>query len=260
MRTKFRVFAEAHIPNFQVFFPEFAMKDFFSNDEIEPFDIASFEETVGELSHAIILFPEAPGSFAETGYFSLQSDLVKKTILVLDADRQAGDSFISMGPAQKFAEKSVFRPILQISYSNPDFSSIQSRVTRHVPSNRQALVLPEKFKDLPKFELFCLIQKIVSLLEIARVDDIVFILRALFSSQISLPVTKKIISVLVGASYLEKIGSYGYYRCAGTKPILASIRDGFLGEDAAIKLEMSETLAYSDQEFQPILAGVDYVA
>ena len=63
MRTRFRDYCKEHHPEFEIFFPEFAMKDCFATGDEEQFDIADFEALIGELSHAIVLFPEAPGSW-----------------------------------------------------------------------------------------------------------------------------------------------------------------------------------------------------
>ena len=77
------------------------MKDYFSEAGTEPMDLADFESLIGALSHAIVIFPEAPGSYAETGYFSNVRELANKTILVLNQQYQSNDSFVMMGPARK---------------------------------------------------------------------------------------------------------------------------------------------------------------
>ena len=43
------------------------MNSIFSDELRELFDLADFEELVGEISYAIVVFPEGPGSYAETG-------------------------------------------------------------------------------------------------------------------------------------------------------------------------------------------------
>ena len=121
-----------------VFFqPEFAMENYFSQVGTEPFDIAEFEEIVGDLSCVIVLFPEAAGSFAEAGYFSAIEPLAKKTLIALNIEFQAIDSFISMGPAKRFSELSVYRPEIQLDYSNPDFSIISDRIRRFNPVRKK---------------------------------------------------------------------------------------------------------------------------
>ena len=130
MRVQFRKFCEANAGEFDIFFPEYAMENYFKEMSEEPFNIAQFEEIVGDLSHAIVLFPEAPGSFAETGYFSKTKALYKKTILALDAPRQKSDSFISLGPAKMINEGSNYHPNVQIDYKAPDFDQIIDRIRR----------------------------------------------------------------------------------------------------------------------------------
>lgn len=119
-----------NLPDFQIFLPESAMKNLFSGEVAEPFDIADFETLVGELSHAIVIFPEAPGSYAETGYFSAVQPLAKRSILVSDLKYQRDDSFISMGPAKKIGSLSLFQPIIQLDYAAPDFDVVTERIKR----------------------------------------------------------------------------------------------------------------------------------
>lgn len=139
MRRRFREEFDALLTGFEFFEPEYAMKSYFTLGDVEPFDIAEFEELVGELSHSIVLFPEAPGSFAETGYFSAIDQLGKKIVLALDSSRQKGDSFISLGPAKKIQDISVFQPNLQFDYDKPDFSLISERITSRRPLSHRTI-------------------------------------------------------------------------------------------------------------------------
>lgn len=107
MRPRFRKYVEKNAAEFDIFHPEFAMENLLTSRLSEPFDIADFESSIGNLSKAIVIFPEAAGSFAETGYFAAIPSLAKKTILVLDANYQAHDSFISQGPASKIDNASM---------------------------------------------------------------------------------------------------------------------------------------------------------
>jgi predicted Rossmann-fold nucleotide-binding protein len=137
MRILFREYCRNHKPSYQIFLPEYAIKNYFSEVANEQFDIADFEMLIGELSHAIVVFPEAPGSFAETGYFSAVEKLVNKIVLSLDAQYQGGDSFISLGPAKKIGAKSKFHPIIQTNYAAPDFEAITRRIERFPFSKKE---------------------------------------------------------------------------------------------------------------------------
>ena len=83
MRKRFQTYFGENLGEFEFFKPEFAMKNYFSEEDNQPFDIADFEKLVGELSHSIVIFPESAGSYAETGYFSAVPELASKTILAL---------------------------------------------------------------------------------------------------------------------------------------------------------------------------------
>lgn len=130
MRQQFATYCEQNLHDFEILFPEYAMPNYFSDDVQEPFDIADFEEIIGQLSHAIVIFPEAAGSFAETGYFSAIDVLANRTILALNTNYQNHDSFISLGPARKIGIRSKFHPVIQIDYNNPNFDDISTRLRR----------------------------------------------------------------------------------------------------------------------------------
>jgi hypothetical protein len=234
MRTRFRDYCFKHHPDFEIFFAEFAMRNYFSNGHREQFDLAAFEELVGELSHAIVLFPEAPGSYAETGYFSAVDKLASNTILAMDAHWQGKDSFISMGPARKIGAVSRFDPVIQTPYKQPAFEDIASRVLRFPFSKTMKQLAVDTFRALSTYELFCLLHKCFSLLTIATIDDILFLVNGIFSGQISKPKIKHITSVLVGANYLIEIGTYGHYRADKTKGDLLKLRTGCAHEEASI--------------------------
>lgn len=115
---------ESSLPGYQFFEPEFAMRKYWTLGDDEPFDITTFEELIGELSHSIIIFPEVPGSLAELGYFSAKPELSKKILLVLNEAHLKKDSFISIGPAKKIADVSTFQPNIEMDYRKPDFTRI----------------------------------------------------------------------------------------------------------------------------------------
>lgn len=238
MRMKFADYCRLNAPDVDVFFPEFAMKNYFNSERIEPFDIGDFEQLVGELSHSIVLFPEAPGSFAEAGYFSVVPELVKKTLLVLDARRQGNDSFLSMGPAKKFNSYSHFAGTLQLDYSNPDFAQIVGRIGRFPFHKNRKNLLTAKFNDHNPYEILCLIYQSVKLLRIATISDVLFVFRAIFKSRLSPETVKRVMSVLVGAGYLEGVGEYGHYSINPLKNSFTKIRIGSEGEESLVKLEL----------------------
>ena len=249
MRKRFQAHCSTNFPDIEIFFPEFAMRNYFSEETYAQFDIAEFEELVAELSHAIVLFPEAAGSFAETGYFCLTPKLCSKTILALDTKWQGNDSFISLGPALRFDRASVFRPIVQLSYVSPNFETITSRITRNkIQKTRKTLEILN-FKSQSSYELMCISYKLFDIMVIANIRDIIFMMKSLFKGRIIEEKIKRIISIMVGAGYIREIGEYGHYTIIGSPRDFLITRDGYREEETTARMELAAVYARSDPEF-----------
>ncbi|MCB2135941.1 MAG: retron St85 family effector protein, partial [Rhodobacteraceae bacterium] len=256
MRRRFQKEFKKLLPDYEFFEPEFAMKNYFTLGDDNPFDISEFEELVGELAISIVLFPEAPGSFAETGYFSARPDLAKKIVLAIDASRQRSDSFISLGPAKKIHDTSVFQPNIQLNYNNPDFEMISTRIKERAPlhSKKQSFSM-KKFSETRTFELFSLIQQIVQMLAFATTEDIEFILMGLYGGHISHSKVKKVISILVGAGRLVEVGEYGHLRVAEGKGSFLHLKDGFKTQYMELTVSVSSTFLEAEPELQMLAKG-----
>lgn len=253
MRPRFTAYCSANHPDLELFQPEFAMKDYFSAPGGTPFDLGTFERLVADLAHVIVLFPEAAGSFAETGYFAQDEQFRTKTILALDQHWQGDDSFISMGPARRFNEKSRFAGTMQLAYAAPDFSQIVKRLNRYgLPRNRKELTL-NTFADLPPYDLFCLLQKVIGTLGIATVEDVLAIFRSMFYGQIKPNKIKEMMSVLVGAKHLETVGGYGHYRMMAHRTDLMPARESQKGVENAIRLDLAAFYPTCTPDFLAIL-------
>ena len=257
MRRRFQAEFSRLLPDFEFFEPEFAMKSYFSLGDRHPFDIAEFEELVGELSHSIVIFPEAPGSFAETGYFSARPELARKIVLAIDSRRQRHDSFISLGPAKKIHDASLFQPNIQFDYDCPDFSIISTRITERAPlhKTRQHFCV-STFAETSTFELYALIQQLVYLLVLATIDDIEFFLRSIFQSQLSLSKVKKVVSILVGSKRLREVGEYGHITIDQRSERLLNVRDGFKTTSEVLTVDISAAFFDAEPEFQALVEGL----
>ena len=206
MRTYFKTYCEKHLPDYEIFLPESAMGSIFSEELSEPFDLADFEEIVGSISYAIVVFPEVPGSYAETGYFSAISKLAQKFILVMDYNRQHHDSFISLGPAKKISENSIFYPNINLNYSNPQFDTIIERIRSRRKHKFRKTLLLDKFSDLSAYEVAAILHTLVSLCRIATVGDIQYLFTAIFRNQFSSSRVQKVLSIFGGRSISKKRG------------------------------------------------------
>lgn len=249
MRMLFRAYCAENLKDFEIFFPEYAMENIFSTDPDEQFDIADFERMLSELSHAIVLFPEAAGSFAETGYFSAIEAISKRCILVLNLKYQNIDSFLSLGPAKKIGSRTIFHPLIQIDYGDPDFGTIIERIRRINPKKYKKSLSFENFQDLSTYEICCIIHEVINLLSIATIDDLTYIFNMLFKNRYSHAKIKQLVSILVGAEYLRHLGDYGHMSINPVKARLLELRDGHLEEERAIRLSLADLYQDSDADF-----------
>lgn len=257
MRNQFEEAFPQLLPDYEFFKPEFAMENYFSFGDTEPFDIADFETMVADLSIAIVLFPEAPGSFAELGYFSGQDNLARKTVLALDLNHQRSGSFISLGPAAKISKISVFGSPIQLDYKNPYLSHVSTRVAEHARlSKRKRKFSPTDFQNLTTFELFALIHRLVDLLVVATGEDIESVLRSLFGSKVSPSRIKKVISILIGSSRLIEVGEFGHLTASSKRPFALSLVDGAKTELTEISVEISALLYSGEDGFGPVLESL----
>jgi hypothetical protein len=254
MRNQFEKVFEKVLPDYEFFKPEFAMENYFTYSDTNPFDIADFEALVAELSIAIVIFPEAPGSFAELGYFSGQTKLASKTLLALDSNHQRSGSFISLGPASKIAQISIFKMPIQMDYKNPDFSLVSTRLSEHTRiTGRKRAFKPSTFSKLESFELFALVHRLVDLLVVATGEDIESLLRSMFESKLSPSRIKKILSILVGSGRLYEVGDFGHLAASRDRTFALTLVDGAKTELTEVTVEISASLLEEDALFGPIL-------
>jgi hypothetical protein len=240
MRPRFVAHCKNLELEFELFLPEFAIDSYFIEAHFKPFDIAKFETLIGALSHAIVIFPEAAGSFAETGYFSAKQELASKTILVMDGGLQDKDSFLSLGPQALFDRNSRFKSTIQLSYAQPDFDIVLGRIQRlKIPHTRKKLDISST-KKVSDYELFCIIHEIVSLVSVARLQDIEFMCTAIFGRKLGKERIKQLTSILLGAAYLLRHGPFGYFRANSEKGNLLEIGEGARNDFSEAKLELMD--------------------
>ncbi|MGP9792032.1 retron St85 family effector protein [Roseinatronobacter sp. NSM] len=254
MRRRFQSEFGKLLPGYEFFEPEFAMRKYWTLGDNEPFDITIFEELIGQLSHSIVIFPEAPGSIAETGYFSAIPNIAKKILLVIDAAHLKKDSFISIGPAKKIADVSIFQPNVQFDYNNPSFNIVSQRLIDRAPLHKTRRALQIKaFSEMESFELFAIVQMLVSILGIATVEDIEAVLKGVFSGHIAPSKTKQIVSILVGSGRLVEVGEYGHLKPCEAENLILKIKDGAKTERDVLMVDISTIYLGADPEFSALL-------
>ena len=99
------------------------------------------------------------------------------------------------------------------------------------------------------FALFALIREFVSLMTVATLGDLMFMLRSIFSGNISTSKIKKVTSILVGSGHLLEVGNFGHFTVKkGINPLL-TIRDGAKNTRDEILLTLASVYPDADPEF-----------
>lgn len=253
LRIKFQKFCDAKLDfQFGIFFPEFATDSYFAESHVVPFNISAFEEIVGELSHAIVIFPEAAGSYAETGYFSAKQNLAEKTVIVLNAKYQGDDSFISLGPQAEFDRVSAFKSAMHLDYGNPDFDAVIARLHRKKLTRTWKNLLVEDFSELTKHDYFCLIYFLFDVLFVATFDDVNYVLTSLSGNRHSKETAKQLVSIMVGAKYLTRMGRFGHYKTMRELGEFVEPKIGSKEELKTLRLEMLQVVQNSSKDFKKV--------
>lgn len=252
-RNRFLKIAPTILKEYDFFTPESALKNNWQVGD-GPFELTRFEELIAEISLAVVVFPEGPGSFCETGYFAAKQNINKKTLLALNSKFQSEDSFISTGPVHLVNEFSDFRPTQYINYKG-NFSEVIDRIKKRKPEKHRKAINALKYKDLTFLEKLGLVQKVVDLLAFATADDIYFVFRSAFNSHISEHEISALIAILRGSNYFLVAQPYGHLFINRTKPSFLEIRSGAKGSETEIRFLVAE-LAEQDELFSSVMTAV----
>lgn len=242
MRPRFTKYCEENKVEFLVFQPEYAIDHAHSLSD-EPFNLSTFESLIGHLSLAIVIFPEAPGSFAEAGYFSALEELAKKSILILNQDLIGKDSFLSIGPGKLIGDSTRFHPQIQMAYSEPNFSFVLTRIRERSGVARRKKFPDSTYSKTSYFDKFSIIFCIFNILEICTIDDVFYICKGLFSGRGDIKQIQEIASVLLGAGLIYPNGDAGEFSAKAIVEINCATRDGYKEERNSIKVEVLNLLS-----------------
>jgi len=195
-RSEFFDYCLNNYKEIELFKPEDAMQDLKANIPHKQFNIAEFEELIGDISHAIVIFPEGAGSHAETGYFCNIKNLAQKTILALDIKYYSEEpSFISLGPALIYNKDSHFGGTIHIEYSSTDkndkFKPVLNAIRKTNPNSYFRKLEISAFSSLSSYNKMCLIYGLFDLMRIATLEDIFFLHSSIFKSQFERDIVQK---------------------------------------------------------------------
>jgi hypothetical protein len=176
---------------------------------------SNFESLIADLSNCVLIFVESPGAIAELGYFSAFRSVSEKTLVVIDYEHQADNSFIIHGPIDRIDSHFNSRYKMRMPLKNikkpdaekeTDFSLLFKKLKECAHFERQRALYDSRnlFKSKTKrtnSELFFLLE-IINLFDVVRLKDIVNIVKAHFPS-IANSKLFPLLSILRGAELIS---------------------------------------------------------
>ena len=142
--------------------------------------LSTFEQGMAEISHAILLFPESVGSYAETGLFSAFPEIRRKVLIAQPRDYQTVQSFLSDGPIHSIARDTLFGKLVLFDSAKGrvDFSEVY-KVLSSLPSRPQWRELGLNWSELPLSHKVGLIQLLFEVFPYMTYTDIVIAIEVL---------------------------------------------------------------------------------
>jgi hypothetical protein len=250
MRQRFIEFGRTELTHLRFFLAEDAEKDYVSNTEVDLHNVAEFEEIIGHISDCLIIFPESPGSFAELGYFSKNTELSKKILVVNNADLQGQDSFIRRGPIHLIDKVSKFRHEIQITYGeNANFTLVKERLEARIVGKKRKRFAITQYSDLTFRDKFFAIFEIVRFFEVMIFEEIEYAFRSIFGNVKTSDLTQ-LLSILVAADLVRRGGKDEMFFCINrdARPFMEF--DGF--NEVAFRLEVTDFYVTSFPEIAKV--------
>ena len=213
MREKFLTYSKTELTHLRIFLAEIAQKDYVQHPDPEFHNVAEFEDIMAEVSACVIIFPESPGSFAELGYFSKSEKLRKKMLIVNNENLQGQDSFVALGPIQLVDKYSIFRPTIQLSYSDdPNFGLIKERLDKRFHTKNRQRLNAKKYRDLTTQKKLFSLFEIVRMFQALPGDSVEHAFRSIWGNAKRTEL-HRLLSILVAADYVRRIGDEITYFC-----------------------------------------------
>lgn len=253
MRQRFIDYATTELKHLQMFLAENAEKDYVTHDDPEFHNVAEFEDIIGGVSDCLIIFPESAGSFAELGYFCQSKQLRKRILVAHDAALQSSDSFILRGPVALIDDHSQFKPAVQISYANPDFSFIKLRIEKRITGKSRKPLKFEKYADVSPRERFFAVFELIRIFSVITLEGVEYAFKSVFGHASPSDI-KHFLSILVAAERIERAGDHNQYFCYrfGSRPFM----DFGSADIEALRLEVLDIYDTHFPEVSDIAKGL----
>jgi hypothetical protein len=220
LRQQFLQWADHELPNFVCLLAENAIKDNFVAGRRTFIDLARFESVIAGIADCVLIFPESPGSFAETGFFSGSPKIRDKT-LVINPNAQQSPSFLNRGPIHKIDGSSLFRPTVHCGASQAaDFTPVGQRLRDCLGGTPRHQLEYREFRQLNGKEKLAVVLEILRLLRLADSTTLKHAISVCFGSNPSAQELADLLRILQAGKFVRKDEETPYYRIVGRASLI----------------------------------------
>ncbi|SRR6266567_2678710 len=245
LRQQFIQWAEHQLPNFVCLLAEDALKDGFVAGRRKFINLARFESVIADIADCVLIFPESPGSFAETGFFSNSRNVRDKTLVINPTNKQR-DSFLNLGPIHTINRFSFLQPTVFIDASHPtDFTELEHRLIDRMKGTQRDQLEYRQFRLLNFKEKLSVVLEVLRLLRLADFKTLEHAISVCFESKPPPQELSDLLRILQAAKFVHRDEEAPYFRVIGG-PRLIEIKNVDIDEILA-----GVTLFY--QQYSPRL-------
>lgn len=220
LRQQFLQWAEHELPNFVCLLAENAIKDNFVAGKRKFIDLARFESVIAGIADCVLIFPESPGSFAETGFFARSPEIRDKT-LVINPNAEQSPSFLNRGPIHKIDGSSLFRPTVHCGLSQAaDFTPVGQRLRDCLGGTPRHQLEYREFRQLNGKEKLAVVLEILRLLRLADSTTLKHAISVCFGSNPSAQELADLLRILQAGKFVKKDEETPYYRIVGRASLI----------------------------------------
>jgi hypothetical protein len=220
LRQQFLIWAEQELPNFICLLAENAIRDNFVAGRRTFIDLNRFESVIAGIADCVLVFPESPGSFAETGFFSGSSKIRGKT-LVINPNAEQSASFLNRGSINMIDRFSFLRPTVHCGKKEAaDFSQVGQRLNDCLMGTRRHQLEHREFSQCNGKEKLALVLEMLRLLRLADSTTLKHAISVCFGSNPQAQQLADLLRILEAGRFVQKDQETSYYRTLGRESLI----------------------------------------
>jgi hypothetical protein len=203
LREQFIAWAEHHLPQFICLLAEDALfTDSFGGEGRTFVNLGKFESVVAAVADCVLIFPESPGSWAETGYFA-HSKVGKKTLIANRFAHQTVVSFLNNGPIDTISRVSFIKPVYFNVQEAADFTPIEERLSAVKWQERGERLPYQPFKKFNFKQKLLVVFEMLRLLRLAEPQNLLYALKVCFGGGPRVQELRYLLGILLAAKFIK---------------------------------------------------------